>query len=251
MGTAALVLGILGIVLGFIPVLGIGAALLFGLIGAVLGILGMKKAKQGLATNKGMALAGTILSVLAIVLGIVSLLLSVLFVGSLNSAIEDSKNDPVAGADGSSTDAKPAEDGKAAPAAPRFPGQLEKDVVGDAGNELTVGETAITVSPLTETDGNLGKVFCSDVSVKNNGSKALTGFGPMSFKVQNPAGSATNASLAAVDGELASSDLAPGGTASGKLCFDAANVSPGENVVLYEELMSFDQQRGAWISKIG
>ena len=63
MGTAALVLGIVGLVFSvlFFPLGFVLAA-----IGLVLGILGLKRAKRGLATNRGMALAGTVLSVLAL-----------------------------------------------------------------------------------------------------------------------------------------------------------------------------------------
>lgn len=56
------VLGILALIFGIasIPLSCCYIGLLSGGAGAVLGFLGMKKADQGLATNKGMALAGAI-----------------------------------------------------------------------------------------------------------------------------------------------------------------------------------------------
>ncbi|MCP9209413.1 DUF4190 domain-containing protein [Streptomyces sp. HD1123-B1] len=62
-GTAALVLGIVGLVLCFSVVFGI----VLGVLGIVFGALGRTKAATGEATNGGMALAGLILGVIAIV----------------------------------------------------------------------------------------------------------------------------------------------------------------------------------------
>ncbi len=67
MGIAALIIGIVAVVLGLIP----GCGLIFGLppaiVGLILGIIEMKK--KGKANQpKGMGLAGTILNALAIVI---------------------------------------------------------------------------------------------------------------------------------------------------------------------------------------
>jgi hypothetical protein len=62
LGTAALILGIASIPVGvllFLPVLAI-----------VFGIKGMRRADRGEATNKGMALTGTILGALGLLLGL-------------------------------------------------------------------------------------------------------------------------------------------------------------------------------------
>lgn len=254
-GIAALVLGIVGIVLGLIPAVGIFFAIVLGLVGIVLGVLGFLRANKGVATNKVMAIIGTVLSVIAIFVGIISLIVSIAFVNSVNDAIEESQNDPVSGAAApSSADAAPATDG-AAPtqqaAAGRFPGQMEKDVVGEAGTEITVNDVAITAGALTPESDDLGQYYCTDISATNNSTETLSSFGPFSFKVQNPSGSATDSTFSMIDGELQTSDLAPGGQTSGKVCFDADQVAPGQNVVLYEELISLDDSRGAWITTIG
>lgn len=74
MAVAALVCGILGLVIALIPILGIfGIAL--GLVAFVLGLIARSKAKTGEAAGKGMALAGVITGTLATVLGIVGLVI--------------------------------------------------------------------------------------------------------------------------------------------------------------------------------
>ena len=66
-GIAALILGILALLTAFIPVLGLFLAIPFGLAALVLGFLGRRRAKRGEASNGGLALAGLILGVLALV----------------------------------------------------------------------------------------------------------------------------------------------------------------------------------------
>lgn len=67
MGTAALVLGIIAVVMSWYWV----AALPLGIVGIVLGVLGRKKAARGEATNRGAATAGMVLGIVGIVLAAV------------------------------------------------------------------------------------------------------------------------------------------------------------------------------------
>ena len=69
-GITALVLGIIGLVLGIIPILGIPAIIL-GLVGLVFGGLGLGRVRRGVATNKAMSWTGVVLSTLALTLGII------------------------------------------------------------------------------------------------------------------------------------------------------------------------------------
>ncbi|MDP9398016.1 MAG: DUF4190 domain-containing protein [Actinomycetota bacterium] len=69
-GIAALILGILALLTAFIPVLGLFLAIPFGLAALVLGFLGRRRAKRGEASNGGLALAGLVLGVLALVVSI-------------------------------------------------------------------------------------------------------------------------------------------------------------------------------------
>jgi hypothetical protein len=66
----ALVLGIVGSCFGLIPILGV-VALPLGIVGLVFGILAISGARKGVRPGKGMAIAGTVLSVLAVVLAII------------------------------------------------------------------------------------------------------------------------------------------------------------------------------------
>jgi hypothetical protein len=68
-GITALVLAIVGVVFGLVPLTGF-IALICGSIGIVFGFLGIARASRGVATNRGMSITGTVLSALALVLGI-------------------------------------------------------------------------------------------------------------------------------------------------------------------------------------
>ncbi|MDT9686029.1 DUF4190 domain-containing protein [Streptomyces sp. TRM76323] len=70
LGTAALVLGIIGTVSGFIPLFFWLAGIL-GLLALILGLVGRGRAKRGEATNKGVTTAGAILGLVALILSVV------------------------------------------------------------------------------------------------------------------------------------------------------------------------------------
>ena len=69
MGTAALVIGVVAVVLValliFFPL-----ALVLGILAVIFGALGMRRAKRGEATNNGQALAGLVLGIVALVLSL-------------------------------------------------------------------------------------------------------------------------------------------------------------------------------------
>jgi len=81
LGTAALVLGILGLLLSIIPAIGVLFGVL-GLVAVVLGVIGLRRVKRGQATNRGAALTGIITGVLAIVVSAVWLVLLVIGFGA-------------------------------------------------------------------------------------------------------------------------------------------------------------------------
>lgn len=64
MAVAGLVLGIVAIVLGFVPCIGI-LAIIPAILGIIFSIMGLSQAKKT-GQGKGMAIAGLILSILAI-----------------------------------------------------------------------------------------------------------------------------------------------------------------------------------------
>jgi hypothetical protein len=66
MGTAALILAIIGLLICWIPFVGF-LGLVLGLVAIVLGFVGRGRAKRGEANNGGVALGGIVLGFLAIV----------------------------------------------------------------------------------------------------------------------------------------------------------------------------------------
>lgn len=76
MGIAALVLGIIG-VLGC-------CTFIFSILAIIFGWLGMKRANDGLATNKGMAMAGMILGIVGVVFSVIYWILIVTGNGSFD-----------------------------------------------------------------------------------------------------------------------------------------------------------------------
>ncbi|MCQ4212696.1 MULTISPECIES: DUF4190 domain-containing protein [Streptomyces] len=69
LGTAALILGIIGAVSGLIPFMFWLAGIL-GVVALILGLTGRGRAKRGEATNKGVALAGAILALVSLGLAV-------------------------------------------------------------------------------------------------------------------------------------------------------------------------------------
>ncbi|WP_205650140.1 DUF4190 domain-containing protein [Actinoplanes solisilvae] len=77
-GLVGMIVGILSIPLaccGFAGVLGI----VLGIVGGVFSWLGLQKSKQGLASNRGQALAGLICSAVGVAFGIIAIILVVAF----------------------------------------------------------------------------------------------------------------------------------------------------------------------------
>jgi hypothetical protein len=70
-GLVGMIVGIVSIPLGCCAYVGI----IVGIIGGVFSWLGLQKAKQGLASNRGQAMAGLICSSVGVALGIVFLIL--------------------------------------------------------------------------------------------------------------------------------------------------------------------------------
>lgn len=78
MAVAALVLGIIGLLISWIPVLG----LLLPVLALIFGILGLNRAKRGEAGNRGLAIAGIVLGGIGLA---IALLITILGVAVFNS----------------------------------------------------------------------------------------------------------------------------------------------------------------------
>ncbi|MFF7704370.1 DUF4190 domain-containing protein [Streptomyces lydicus] len=162
LGIAALILGILGALSG-IPMILFWLAGPLGILALIFGLVGRSRAKKGQATNKGVALAGALLGVVAIILSVVGVIVTLTAVSKavdeVNKQVEQSSGQPK---DGS--------------------GQSAKELTAGAtakynnGVQVTVSKaTPYTVNPSTlvsgHADGN--KAYKLTVTIKNTGSKAF------------------------------------------------------------------------------
>ncbi|MEU5219105.1 DUF4352 domain-containing protein [Streptomyces sp. NPDC020807] len=85
LGTAALILGIIGALSGLIPLLFWLAGTL-GLIALILGLVGKGRVKRGEANNKGVTLTGAVLGLVSLILATVGLVITVT---AVSDAVEE------------------------------------------------------------------------------------------------------------------------------------------------------------------
>ncbi|MFD8572235.1 DUF4190 domain-containing protein [Streptomyces sp. NPDC059639] len=148
LGTAALILGIIGALSGVIPLLFWLAGVL-GVIALILGLTGRARAKRGEATNKGVALAGAILGLVAMGLAVFGAYTTFKAVGDavdeINKSVSDTKGDGKG-------------DGKAGAGKGDAKGDDAKDKSKDekpvAGKTLDAGDSVIYDDDLTVTVSN-------------------------------------------------------------------------------------------------
>lgn len=181
-------------------------------------------------------------------------ILLIILISALSGGGDDSTNTSTP-ATSSSAEAAPTQE-EAAPteaapteeeAAPAFPGAQDSDVVGQAGEDLTLGDLTVSSSALIEGDATFGPTLCT-TAVLNNGSSDTIDFNLFDWKLQSPAGAILNSGIGGSDNIINSGQLAPGGTTTGDICFDADTAETGQYVVLYEPVFSFFSDRGAWVS---
>ncbi|MFC9755639.1 DUF4190 domain-containing protein [Streptomyces sp. NPDC056921] len=145
LGIAALVLGVIGAVSGLIPFLFWLAGVL-GLIALILGLAGRGRAKRGEATNKGMATFGA-------VLGLISLILTVVGAVITFKAVDDAVNDLNKAVSDTTASAKPKPgDDSAKGGGADKKGDADKKK--ETGEALEAGDSAVYDDDLTVTVGD-------------------------------------------------------------------------------------------------
>lgn len=199
LGIAALVLGICGFLSGLIPFF-FWFALIAGVIGLVLGLVGFARTRKRVATNRKTSVAGVILSVLSIAMGIWGAV--ILFQG-LNQLATDL---------GSPTSTAPA-------------------AVAPAGQMQDVDGLQLTADPLTVEDSFGTASLCTAVSY-NNTSAGSKPFNMFDWQLLGPTGATSSPGIGGTGDALNSGSLIAGGTTSGTVCFDGAPAS-GEYRVIY------------------
>ncbi|MEV6245872.1 DUF4190 domain-containing protein [Streptomyces sp. NPDC051742] len=136
LGTAALILGIIGTLSGLIPFLFWMAGIL-GLIALILGLTGKGRVKRGEANNKGVALTGAILGLVSLVLSVVGAVIT--FTAVSNAVDELDKGIKDAASNAPSTKAPSGSASKPAPA--------DKDAaLEDGDTQVYEDDLEITVS---------------------------------------------------------------------------------------------------------
>ncbi|AXB48229.1 hypothetical protein A4R43_02630 [Amycolatopsis albispora] len=84
LGTAGFVLGLVGLIFAFIPLIGIVAWPLT-ILGLIFGVIGLQRANRGQSTNKGMAIA-------AIALSAIGLVICIIWTAAFGKAVNDTAN---------------------------------------------------------------------------------------------------------------------------------------------------------------
>ena len=92
LAVTALVLGILGVLGSWVPLLGILGGVL-ALIGLIVGIVALIKVKRGTAGGKGIAIAGVMLNVLAIIVATIVTIVLITWYGKIQHCVDTSEKD--------------------------------------------------------------------------------------------------------------------------------------------------------------
>ncbi|MET9290553.1 DUF4190 domain-containing protein [Streptomyces sp. NPDC003077] len=249
LGIAALILGIIGAVFGLIPLFFWLAGIL-GLLALIFGLVGMGRAKRGQATNKGVAITGTILGAISLILAVVGLIIFLTAAKKVVDEIDklDSKartNSVSAGASGSDSDSgsdSSSDSGKKDPSAETYgPGDTASY---DSGIEVTVSKaTPYTPDEFAAGHQKGNKAYKVTVQVQNKGKDK---FKADMVLVEAKAGAAGTTAERIFDGKMLGTftgSILPGKAATVEMAFDA----PADAKVLDVEVTpSLDHEGIQW-----
>lgn len=158
----------------------------------------------------------------------------------------------IANAGGDDTASTEPDSGSSAPSAeesaPAFPGAQEGDVIGEPGETLDLGDAQVTATPVAAGDDTFGATICSTVTLNNSSDEAID-FNALDWMLQNPGGTIMNIGFGGSENALSAGQIAPGGTATGDVCFDG-EPAPGQYVLFYEPVFSFFSDRAAWVNTL-
>lgn len=134
---------------------------------------------------------------------------------------------------------------------PAFPGATENDVVAQAGETVDADGVQITTEPLAPGDATLGETLCTTATYNNQSGEPSSFNGGFDWKLQGPSGAILSPTLIGSDNLLSAGELAPGGTITGDVCFDAPQGTPsGQYIVLLDPTFSFSSDRIAWLNTL-
>jgi hypothetical protein len=256
LAVAALVVGVISLLLAWIPVVNI-VSILGGIAALVLGVVALRRAKQGTGGGKGMAIGGT-------VLGGVSLVAAIVVNVVVGIAVDDAIKS-VESAAPSAAPVQPADDEQ--PASTQQPVDAQEPAaasgellaLGEAGE---VGDYTITVTGLN-LDANQaiaeasasnpapsGQYVMADISVVYNGSEEGNAWMDLSYIL---AGSDSNeyddgTCMAIEPNSVVNTPaLAAGDSADYQVCLDVPAEAIEGGTFSVEPLFSFDaSDRATW-----
>ncbi|MEK2477579.1 DUF4190 domain-containing protein [Streptomyces noursei] len=230
LGITALILGIIGALSG-IPMVLFWLAGPLGLLSLIFGFVGLSRVKKGQATNKGVAITGTILGGLAMILAIIGIIVTVLAVNKavdeINKQVNGSQAQPKDGSKGNKTY-----------------GPGDTATYPDKGLEVTVLKVApYTVGDIASghTAGN--KAYKVTVQMKNKGKAA---FNPALTQIKAKTGAEGRKAEQIIDGKIGigfDGSIAPGATATVDVAFDAP---PAAKALDVEVAPDIDMQGVYW-----
>ncbi|MFD0150169.1 DUF4190 domain-containing protein [Streptomyces sp. NPDC127132] len=249
LGTAALILGIIGAVSGLIPLLFWLAGTL-GVIALILGLVGKGRVKRGEANNKGVTLTGAILGLVSLILATVGLIITVTAVSDaveeIDKTIKDAAPQDPTKAGGSSGDAGTADKGTA----DKGKGLADGDSsVYDDKLKITVSDPkAYTASEYAvgHTKGN--KAYQVTVVVENGGTKKFDAVGVLLSARAGAEGVEAEQIFDEKVGAGFQGSVLPGKKATLTVAFDAPKAA---KTLTVEVNPGFDYNPSQWELKLG
>ncbi|MCX2185119.1 DUF4352 domain-containing protein [Streptomyces sp. SKN60] len=246
LGTAALILGIIGTLSGFIPLFFWLAGIL-GVIALILGLVGTGRVKRGEANNKGVAVTGTILGLASLVLSVVGAVITFTAVSDAVDEIDKTLKDSATSA--------PATPGGSA----KGKGESKKDkplaadetAAYEDGLEVTVSAPkAFTPDEFAvgHTEGN--KAYKVTVTIENKGKKAFDTSGTLPNARAGKDGADAEMILGEKLDVAFEGSVLPGKKVTKTFAFDA----PAAAKVLTVEIqpaMGLEHDAAQWDLKIG
>jgi hypothetical protein len=206
LGLAAMILGI--VALPF-TLTGLTAwlSVILGLIAVPLALAGLGRVRRRQATNRGVTIAGLVLGLVAVVLGIASTVVTI-------QALDEAFSGPTATVVGGQQTAG---------------GSSEVSGPVGLGTTVDVDGLNVTVTEIVSRVDVGKRLTCAEISYANQ-SGDIADRSPLDWSARNPQGASVDSWLYTNDDALDSGELARGGSDSGIVCFDV----PRDEVAVIE-----------------
>lgn len=227
---ASLILGIIAIVLSFIPIIN-NISFPLAIVGLILGIVALVQHSKKHTGGKGLAIAGVILAVLALIITIVVQVLATMALDEVAKDIDKATQTVTSPDTSSSADSNAKKDSTE-------PLAVGKSVTLDNGLEISVD--SVNANYVDTVDDHYVMI---NVTYKNNGDKKIS-YNNLDWKGTNAQGAESDMAIAFPDDsvkQLESGNLNPGGTISGTVFLNADAVSAS----YYSDIID-DEATASW-----